>query len=232
MKYLFILMLAILTACGGSMTRAIEMPAQDHIAMVEVLKSRAVALVRQSRSGDIEAYCSGVWISQTEILTAAHCVMGDDYANYSVNADVFEPSDPTIVRNDIKYHTAWITKRDLDHDLVVMEAKKVIPAHGIAPVYPGTVVQGAPVQTMGQPFGNWFSYSSGEISAIRVQTNALGYPMLLIQATAPISPGSSGGGLYDENGMVIGIVHGSYNGAQNLNLFIHTSYIRSLLASK
>ncbi len=114
-------------------------------------------------------------------------------------------------------------------DLAILTAPNKL-IHGNASVG-DDVVQGQSVQTMGQPKGLWFSYSSGEVAAIRVMPSAHGYEMLLIQSTAFISPGSSGGGLFDEYGNVVGITHAAYQGggAENLNLFIHTKYIRKIL---
>jgi serine protease Do len=42
----------------------------------------------------------------------------------------------------------------------------------------------------------------------------------MIQATAPISPGNSGGPLVDASGNVIGIATKYATGGQNLNFFI------------
>ena len=45
----------------------------------------------------------------------------------------------------------------------------------------------------------------------------------LIQFTAPISPGSSGGALFDDSGNVIGITTSSLTSGQNINLAVHIS---------
>lgn len=44
-----------------------------------------------------------------------------------------------------------------------------------------------------------------------------GFPLPLIQTTAAISPGSSGGGLFDQYGRAIGVTVGYLEGGQNLN---------------
>lgn len=232
MKYvIFLMMLLVLAACGSPITRAIEMPGVSHVQMAQILKSRAVALVEKDSTGGVEAFCSGVWVSSTEILTAQHCVADEVGADFVVNSDIFDPNDPNLPREKVKSHYAIVVKRDLDHDLALLGAYSgFVPSHDVAPVFPGEVVQGQMVLTMGQPNGLWFSFSSGEVAAVRVMPNAKGFEMLLIQSTAPISPGSSGGGLYDENGMIVGITHGAFTGnVENLNLFIHTKYIRKLL---
>jgi S1-C subfamily serine protease len=50
-----------------------------------------------------------------------------------------------------------------------------------------------------------------------------------IQTTAAISPGSSGGGLFDQAGRLIGITTSSIRGAQNLNFAIPVSDVQSLV---
>ncbi len=224
MKYLI---LPFLIACGSPM---VQVYGPGHTTMAQILKDRAVALVvKDSEDGSVQAYCSGVWVSNTEILTANHCVIGVDYINYVVNSDVYDSHEPTLPKLNITPRFAVITKRDIDHDLAILTAPNKL-IHGNASVG-DDVVQGQSVQTMGQPKGLWFSYSSGEVAAIRVMPSAHGYEMLLIQSTAFISPGSSGGGLFDEYGNVVGITHAAYQGggAENLNLFIHTKYIRKIL---
>ena len=58
----------------------------------------------------------------------------------------------------------------------------------------------------------------------------LGYGVItqrLIQTTAPISPGSSGGGLFDESGNLIGITTFMVSEGQSLNFAIATEdYLR------
>lgn len=228
MKYvIFLMMLLVLAACGSPITRAIEMPAPNHVSMAQVLKSRAVALVAKDRKGEFRAYCSGVWVGPSTILTAQHCVDGDDYVNYVVESDVFAPGEKAS-RLNIPVRLATVFKRDEDHDLAVLTTN-VAPQHDIAPIFTGDIVQGQGVQCLGQPLGMWFSYSSGEVAAVRVQNSVMGVPMLFVQAAIPISPGSSGGGLFDENGNLLGITHGSYTEGQMINLFIHAKYILALV---
>ncbi len=230
MKYLFLLMIMILAAVGCSLPKPIAVPVTQHMEMAQILKSKAVALVGTNRRGEIEAFCSGTWVSESTILTANHCVDGDDYTNYVINSDVFSASDPTTPRVKFKPRVAAIAARDVDHDLALLKIAYPIPPHNVALVADYDVSQGQVVQTMGQPIGLWFSYSSGDVAAIRVMPNALNFEMLLIQTTAPISPGSSGGGLFDEAGNLVGVCHGAFDGGpENVNLFIHTTYIRKLL---
>ena len=71
--------------------------------------------------------------------------------------------------------------------------------------------------------------SAGLVSSLR--RNAAGQ-LVLIQTSAAISGGSSGGGLFDANGMLVGLTTlGSVSGdAQNLNFAIPSDWVRELPA--
>jgi S1-C subfamily serine protease len=56
------------------------------------------------------------------------------------------------------------------------------------------------VYTVGAPSGLELTLANGIVSGLRTRDHRR-----LIQTTAPISPGSSGGGLFDAHGNVVGI---------------------------
>ena len=58
---------------------------------------------------------------------------------------------------------------------------------------------GDPVYAVGAPLGLELSLSEGIVAQLR------GGPPPLIQTTAAISPGSSGGGLFDRDGRLVGL---------------------------
>lgn len=210
----------IVTACS-SLPPAYAPP--GHAAQAEDLKTKTVALVRTDLFGT-DAYCSGVWVSRNAILTAAHCVrrneIGDDVA-YSAYGDVSEES--TLVR------TAQLTARDAVHDLALLTAA-LPPEHGTAATGIGDIKSGDWAQTVGAPLGLWFSYSSGDVAAVRfLNPGTVEFAMWWIQTTAPISGGNSGCGLFDSANMLIGVAHGAYPDGENLNLFVHRDYIEAFL---
>ena len=51
----------------------------------------------------------------------------------------------------------------------------------------------------------------------------------LLQITAPISPGSSGGAALNAKGEVIGVSVATFRGGQNLNFAIPANYLKALL---
>jgi S1-C subfamily serine protease len=71
----------------------------------------------------------------------------------------------------------------------------------------GSADVGAPVVVVGNPLGLAYSVSSGIVSGLgRTADTHDGRYSGLIQFDAPVNPGSSGGPLLDEQGLVIGIV--------------------------
>jgi hypothetical protein len=90
------------------------------------------------------------------------------------------------------------------------------------------VAQGARVVVIGNPMGLENSVSDGLWSGAR-DTGA-GYK--LQQMTAPISPGSSGGPVFDIRGRVIGVATLSLVEGQNLNFFVPINYARGLIGGR
>src|SRR5260370_16247700 len=68
------------------------------------------------------------------------------------------------------------------------------------------------------------SVSDGLVSGVR---QFEGYK--IIQTTAPISHGSSGGPLLNDAGEVVGITEADLEGGQNLNIAIPVNYVKPLL---
>lgn len=84
---------------------------------------------------------------------------------------------------------------------------------------------GEQVIAIGNPLGWRNSLSDGLVSGIRQVDD-----LILLQITAPISPGSSGGALFNIKGEVIGITTiASLWGAQNLNFAIPINSLKSFI---
>ena len=83
---------------------------------------------------------------------------------------------------------------------------------------------GDAVYAMGAPFRLPLTFSGGFVSQLR------GDPKLppIVQTDAAISPGSSGGGLFNSEGQLVGITTFSKGGGQNLNFALPADWIESL----
>jgi S1-C subfamily serine protease len=82
-----------------------------------------------------------------------------------------------------------------------------------------SLVVGETVYTIGSPKGLVNTLGSGLLSGLRTSEDKTHY----IQISAPVSAGSSGGGLFDDRGNLIGIVSFTIKDAQNLNFAIAAS---------
>lgn len=82
---------------------------------------------------------------------------------------------------------------------------------------------GQSVFAIGAPQGLELSLSSGILSSLREIKGGR-----LIQTTAPISPGSSGGGLFDESGRLIGITTLYFTVGQQLNFAVPVEWVTEL----
>ncbi len=86
---------------------------------------------------------------------------------------------------------------------------------------------GTNVYSLGNPMGLNFSFTNGMVSQIQ---NLGGTNV--IQFTAPVSPGNSGGPLLSENGKVLGIVSAYFTKGQNLNFAVPVAMLYILNKNK
>ena len=151
---------------------------------------------------------SGVVVAQDRVITNCH---------------VSDAAAVVYVKRDGERDKARVIERATDKDLCLLQAST-----GNAPVVKlrrsADVQIGEPVYAIGNPQGLEQTLSPGLISQLRKTEKGL-----MLQTTAPISSGSSGGGLFHEAGLLIGITVGQYKDAQNLNFAIPVDWIDDVL---
>lgn len=86
------------------------------------------------------------------------------------------------------------------------------------------VTVGQPVYVASNPKGLEATFSEGIVSSIRSRNGST-----ILQITAPVSKGSSGGPVLNKAGQVVGVVFAVRPGGQNLNFAVPVSYVRKLL---
>lgn len=88
---------------------------------------------------------------------------------------------------------------------------------------------GQSVYALGSPAGLELTLSAGLVSSLRRDDDQR---LVMIQTSAPISPGSSGGGLFDDQARLIGLTTMTLASAsaQNLNFALPVDWIRDLPA--
>ena len=170
-----------------------------------------VLLVMEDANGQPLSLGSGFFVRDGEIASNLHVVEGaaSGYAK--------------LVDQKAKYEVEGITAVDLKRDLVVLKVSGV-RASTLTLGRSDSVQVGEAVYAVGNPKGLEGTFSQGIVSSIRdVGTDKI------LQITAPISPGSSGGPVLNGKGQVIGISVATFRGGQNLNFAIPSNYVRTLL---
>ena len=132
-----------------------------------------------------------------------------------------------VLANGDIYDDIAVVDVDQRRDLVVLKLK----AYNLVPAAMGDsddIRVGDRVVLVGSPEGFDSTVSEGVISAIR-DTGA-GYSV--IQTSAPASPGSSGGGMFNAYAELVGIVTSQARQGQNLNFAVPFNYARGLLSTE
>ncbi len=168
-----------------------------------LLASSIVMIAVYDRAGQPVATGSGIMIGRDGyILTNNHVTAGGCF--FAVRIE----DDENVYRTDeiIKYNSVL--------DLAVIRIGKYLNP---LPVYRGRkkLARGQKVVAIGSPLGLFNSVSDGIISGFREIDS-----VNMIQFTAPISHGSSGGAVLNMQGEVIGISTAGIDSGQNLNLAV------------
>jgi len=172
-----------------------------------------VMLVMRDNEGQPLSLGSGFFVREDTIVTNLH-VIGEAVGGYI-----------KIANNREKYEIAGYVAIDYQRDLILLKIENAKAP--VVSIYDGNSIEvGDEIFTVGNPQGLEGTFSKGIVSAIR----NIGQDSLL-QITAPISPGSSGGPVLNREGKVIGITVATFKGGQNLNFAIPSSYLSTLLTS-
>ncbi len=170
-----------------------------------------VLLVMEDTNGQPLSLGSGFFVRDGEVASNFHVVEGAarGYAK--------------IIGQRAKYDIDGITAVDPERDLVILKISDARAA-ALALGNSESVQVGETVYAIGNPQGLEGTFSQGIVSSIR----EVGADKLL-QITAPISPGSSGGPVLNGKGEVVGVSVATFRGGQNLNFAIPSIYLKQLL---
>lgn len=170
-----------------------------------------VLLVMEDSNGQPISLGSGFFVRDGEIASNLHVIEGavSGYAK--------------LVSQKKTYNIIGFTAVDPERDLVVLKIS-VSGSPALSLGNSDAVQVGESVYAVGNPQGLEGTFSQGIVSSIR----KVGSDKLL-QITAPISPGSSGGPVMNAKGEVIGVSVATFRGGQNLNFAIPVNYLNTLL---
>jgi len=163
-----------------------------------------------------------------EVLDASRSVVATGSAvavapnEVVTNRHVIEEGISWRLRRGSQTWPLTITYLDPDHDLCQLKAKG-FAARPVLILSSTAPAVGERVFAIGAPEGLELTMSEGLVSGLREYENAH-----LIQTSAAISPGSSGGGLFDAQGRLIGITTFFLKEGQNLNFALPGQWVQAL----
>ncbi len=182
------------------------------------IAEEAVFYIEVSFEGVPFASGSGFFIDKEgTAVTNFHVLADSDYAEV------------TMTDGEI-YAVDEVLFFDYDRDFAVIKVSKTSQSGKERKYFPylitgdsGKIKNGETIYTVGSPLGFSNSISSGLVSNKLREVDG----MQLIQISAPISHGSSGGALINERGEAVGIPSGGYAAGQNLNFAVPINFVLS-----
>jgi len=189
---------ALLFVAGLSAARAAPGTAPEFV--FERAAPSVVTVYAADRAGRVLSQGSGVVVQTRHVLTNCHVLKGADFVG-------LKAAGATI--------TAELVEVKIAHDLCLLRAA-LLDAPPLARGSAQDLRIGQRVYALGAPLGLELTFTEGLVSGLRADG---GYT--LIQTSAAISPGSSGGALLAQDGSLVGIISFKLsdegNHSENLN---------------
>jgi tetratricopeptide (TPR) repeat protein len=186
----------------------------------------AVAAHAKSASEIYDAVSSSIVVIRTYDANGKNLRLGSGVALASdliaTNCHVIEHAAKTQVVHRGKEYSATLRHSDWDRDICTLTVSG-INAPAVVTGSTNRLKVGARVYAIGAPHGLELTLSEGIISSLRPVEGGR-----YLQISAPISSGSSGGGLFDENGQLIGLTTFYLAEGQQLNFAVPVEWISEL----
>ncbi len=201
-----VVLVGCLAACGGPA----NIKEGRKLSAKELIEQYKPAIVRIE--GDAGVGTGFVVAEDGRIATNLHVILGSRELKVT-----FADGRTLPVREIASY------RREHDLAIVRVDAAQKLPSVRLG--NSDIVAAGDPVIAIGNPLGVLdYTVSDGLISSVREYEG-----MRLLQTTAPISVGSSGGPIFNSYGEVIGIATFFAEGGQNLNFAQPSNYLSAML---
>jgi len=199
-------------------------------ALLATLSLSAAALPALTPEELFERVSPSVWVVHTldserrPLMQGSAVVVGP--GRMVTNCHVLRGARSVSVGRENMSFGATLEHPDTERDLCLLKvANLTTPAVSTAPT--DSLRTGARVYAIGAPRGLETTISDGLLSGIRRNAAAA---VEALQISVPISPGSSGGGLFDEHGRLIGITTSGIRDSQNLNFALPAEWIAEVPA--
>jgi hypothetical protein len=224
-------------------------PQVPHQALVAQLESETVALIRlvdadgdDDDNGHPKAYCAGVFIAPTVIVTAEHCVnfLGLTPLQKLARELDIDDGKPSAIGWTARYQTQdTVGDRYFRGTVIADERETELAAIRIDPSNPyghaakiglGEIEDGDRVEFVGHPLGYLWSYGEGIVSSTHAdKRNPTGNVLSVVQVMGAMTYGNSGGPLFDSYGRVIGIASYLDKRYPGVGFFIHRDNLLTLV---
>ncbi|MFN7506693.1 MAG: trypsin-like peptidase domain-containing protein [Limnobacter sp.] len=193
---------------GATNTPTTNQPLNPKDIYIKAAQSVVVVMAFNQRLDNI-SQGSGVVIGRNTVATNCH---------------VLDNADTAVVLFKGAPYQADAVVGDKKLDYCILRTS-TLPARVADIAGLSTVTPGQRVYSVGSPRGLELTIAEGLVSGLRDRE---GVPLPLIQTSAAISPGSSGGGLFDEYGRVIGITTFLLKDSQNINFALPVELSKSI----
>lgn len=193
--------------------------ATDGMTVSEVADKAGPSVVSIVTENMVADYFTG---SRIESGAGSGVIISEDGVIVTNNHVITGAQNITVTLPDGSEYSAAVLGSDVNTDVAVIK----INATGLTPATIGdssTVAVGDFCLAIGNPMGTLGgTVTDGIVSALERQIAIDGYGMNLLQMSAAVSPGNSGGGLFNDRGELIGIVNAksSGEGAEGLGFAI------------
>lgn len=179
--------------------------------LVRRFKPAVVKVSVYDGNNDLRGTGSGFFVSSTEVITNCHVINGADHAE-------IKTADGEVIA------VQGVTASNRERDIARLRVSTPRRAYEVMRLRTEEPPAGEHVVVIGAPLGLEQSVSDGIVSAVR-DFPGMGH---VIQITAPVSPGNSGGPVIDNSGNVLGIVQFQSREGQNLNFAIPSDVVAHL----
>jgi hypothetical protein len=179
----------------------------------ELTLKSTVAITMQDKNRQTFALGSGVVVGKGLVITNLHVIAGASFGYVQLTS------------NDQKHYIEGFLAIDKINDLALLSIPTIQTS--------GLILQnelpkvGEKIFAAGNPQGLSGTFSDGIVSSLRQFEKKE-----LIQITAPISPGSSGGPIVNDKAELLGIAVGGFTDGQNLNFAIPSKFIDALFKNQ
>ena len=140
------------------------------------------------------------------------------------NCHVLAKASSVVIRRDNVTYGATLEYPDVERDLCQLRVANFNAAPVVIAPATGARV-GQRVYAIGSPRGLENTLSEGILSGLR---GGDGSETRMLQTTAAISPGSSGGGLFDSEGRLLGITSAGIRDGGNLNFAVPAEFVAEI----